>query len=499
MVKHGQRRRRTSTSRTTCIAPPPQQVLQPFGWPSRSKSAEPEPLDRQNRIEQLLGSQNVVWRDPNSLKVYSSNARTHPKKQIVALARNIQENGWTTPILIDESWTILMGHARVESAKVLKLKSVPTLTLASLPEDRKKAVIIADNRLAELAVWDMDVLRGEFQSLAHSDFEIDLTGYSTGEVDIILDGATAESPKHDADDDFERLPEGPAVSQLGDVWCLGRQRLFCGDAREASSYTALMAGRQATLIVTDPPYNVRIDGHARGRGRCHREFAMASGEMSGRAFEHFLGQVVEQMIRHSTDGSIHFLFMDWRHTPNLLSVGMPRYNEWKQLLVWNKSNDGQGSFYRSKYELIFVFKNGVAPHINNFGLGAQGRYRANVLDYPGVNALLAKSNEEMDSHPTVKPAALIADLMRDCSRRNDVVLDPFVGSGTVFVAAERTGRIAYGMEIDPLYVDLAVQRWQTTTGQEVAHGATNLTFAQMKDRREVERDPEPRLSSRRRA
>jgi DNA modification methylase len=188
---------------------------------------------------------------------------------------------------------------------------------------------------------------------------------------------------------------------------------------------------------------------------------------------------MSRAIEFSTNGSIHYWCMDWRHLPELLRAGLPLYTEWKNLVVWKKANAGQGSFYRSHHELIAVFKAGTGPHINNFGLGSEGRYRTNVLEYPGGATPDAKRQEELQMHPTVKPVPLIADLMKDCSRRNGLVLDLFGGSGTALLAAEETGRRARVIELDPLYVDLAVRRWQRHTGGEAIHGPSGRTFDEM--------------------
>src|SRR6266481_1230056 len=240
------------------------------------------------------------------------------------------------------------------------------------------------------------------------------------------------------------------------------------------------------MMLTDPPYNVPIKGHAVGRGKTrHREFTMAAGEMSEEAYTAFLASFIRNAIAFSTDGSIHYLCIDWRHLPELLAAARPLYADWKNLLVWNKSNAGQGSFYRSKHELVGVFKNGAVPHINNFGLGAKGRHRSNVLDYPSVNCLHPARRGELELHPTVKPVALVADLIRDCSRRNGVILDPFGGSGTTVLAAERTGRIARVIELDPLYVDVAVRRWERITSVPVRHAISRLRFEQVAAERGV--------------
>jgi len=248
----------------------------------------------------------------------------------------------------------------------------------------------------------------------------------------------------------------------------------------------LLQGQIAQMVIADVPYNVPIAGHAMGRGKIrHRNFVAAAGEMSPPEFTTFLTKFIRQIITFSTDGSIAYVFIDWRHLPELLGAALPLFTEWKNLLVWNKNNAGQGSFYRSKHELIAVFKNGTAPHINNFGLGGRGRYRANVLDYPSVNSLHPARRGDLELHPTVKPHALVADLIRDCSKRNGVILDPFGGSGTTIIAAERTGRIARVIELDPLYVDVAIRRWKKITGVPARHATSGLNFEQVAAERDV--------------
>jgi DNA modification methylase len=422
-------------------------------------------------------TEKIVWRPVGDLKPFPKNPRRHPEAQIVRLMRSI-EKIWTNPILIDEAGTILAGHARLEAAKRLGLTKVPTLTILGLSEAEKRAVVIADNRLPEQAVWDFELLQEHFKELIDLEFDVELTGFTTGEIDLALDGKPA--PAADPADDLTGLRlDGPAVSQLGDSWQLGRHRLVCGDALQSTSYEALLGDELAQIMVTDAPYNVPIHGHAMGRGKVrHREFKMAAGEMSEAAFTAFLDTFIRHAITFSVDGSIHYLFIDWRHLPELLAAARPLYADWKNLLVWNKTNAGQGSFYRSKHELVAVFKNGAAPHINNFGLGGQGRYRANVLDYPGVNCLHPARRGDLDLHPTVKPVGLVADMIRDCSRRNGIVLDPFAGSGTTILAAERAGRIARAIELDPLYVDVAIRRWEQITSIPARHVGSGLTFTE---------------------
>ncbi len=441
----------------------------------------------------------ITWRAIGDLKPFPGNPRRHPESQIVSLMKNI-DRIWTAPILTDEIGTILAGHARLEAAKRLGLTDVPTVTIAGLSNSEKRAVVIADNRLPERAVWDFDLLREHFNNLIDLDFDVELTGFSTGEIDLVMDGGTSAPATADPTDDLAGFAvDGSAVSRLGDVWELGRHRLICGDALHGDDYERLLPGELAQMVVTDPPYNVKIDGHAMGRGKVrHREFAMAAGEMSEAAYTVFLDKFMRLAVTFSRNGSLHFVFMDWRHLRELLNAAHPLYAELKNVLVWNKSNGGQGSFYRSKHELIAVFKNGTAAHINNFGLGAHGRYRTNVLDYPSVNSLHPARRGDLELHPTVKPVALIADLIRDCSRRHGIILDPFGGSGTTILAAERTGRVARVIELDPLYIDVAISRWEQTTGMQVRHAATGLAFGEIEARRNsnIPHESSPRAPSR---
>jgi DNA modification methylase len=453
------------------------QPAAPAPPPTAAHPATPKPARDALPPRGLM--EKIVRRPVGDLKPFPGNPRRHPEAQIARLMRNI-ERVWTNPILIDEAATILAGHARLEAAQRLRMTDVPTLTIVGLSEAEKRALVIADNRLPEQAVWDFDLLREHFKELLIDfDFDIELSGFVTAEIDLLLDGKPVPAATDPADDLTVLDSQGPAVSQLGDSWELGRHRLVCGDALQSTSYKVLLGRDLAQMMVTDPPYNVPITGHAMGRGKVrHREFKMASGEMSEAAFTAFLDTFIRHAIIFSENGSIHFLFIDWRHLPELLTAARPLYADWKNLLVWNKTNAGQGSFYRSKHELIGVFKNGTATHINNFGLGGQGRYRANVLDYPGVNCLHPARRGDLDLHPTVKPVGLIADLIRDCSRRNGIILDPFGGSGTTILAAERAGRVARVIELDGLYVDVAIRRWEQITSIPARHAESGLTFTE---------------------
>jgi DNA modification methylase len=416
------------------------------------------------------------------------NARTHSKRQISQIRESILKFGFNNPILIDDDGRIIAGHGRVEAAKDLNIVTVPVVRLSHLNEAEKRAYVLADNRLAEKACWDPEILAIELQGLIDIGFDVELTGFETPEIDLILeDFADSSRELLTADDQIPDLSLGPPVSRVGDLWVLGAHRLLCGDARLSATYTKLLDGQIADLVVTDPPYNVRIDGHVSGLGRVrHGEFAMASGEMSEIEFAEFLETCLGLAASFSRDGAVHYIFMDWRHLTELLSAGRNIYGQLINLCVWNKDNGGMGSFYRSKHELVFVFKVGNAAHINNVELGRHGRNRTNVWDYPGINTFRASRLGELAMHPTVKPVALVADAIKDASNRSDLVLDPFAGSGTTIIAAEKTGRRARALEIDPKYVDVIVHRWQALTGKDAFLAATSAGFADTLEQRQIE-------------
>ena len=419
----------------------------------------------------------MTYRKVDDLKPYAGNARTHSAKQITQIAASIRQFGFTNPVLVDGASGIVAGHGRVAAARQLGMTEVPVIELAHLSEAERRAYVIADNRLAELAGWDRDILAIELQALSEMDldFDLEITGYETAELDLLLDGPAADQT--DPDDDIAGMKTGPAVTRPGDIWLLGKHRLICGDARHPDTFTALMESDRAKAVFTDPPYNVKIGGHVCGSGAIqHREFAMASGEMDVAGFTAFLGSTLGAMADVSVDGAIHFVCMDWRHMGELRSAGDKVYSELKNLVVWKKSNGGMGTFYRSQHELVFVYKVGTAPHTNTFGLGDTGRYRTNVWDYPGVNSFGA-NQKDLALHPTVKPVALVADAIKDVTRRGEIVLDGFGGSGTTLIAAERTGRVARLVELDPLYCDVICRRYEARTGRPAQLCGTEQFFS----------------------
>jgi DNA modification methylase len=419
----------------------------------------------------------IELRPPAELRPYARNARRHTKKQIGQIARSIERFGFTNPVLISDDGEIIAGHGRVEAAKLLGLATVPTLKLSHLGEAERRAYVLADNKLALNAGWDQDILAIELQGLIDLDFEVDLTGFSLAEIDLTLDAARDADPRSRGPEDEIPAMSAKAVSRRGDLWLLGRHRLLCGDAREAGDYARVLEGQRAGLIFTDPPYNVPIDGHVCGLGRVrHREFAMGDGEMSEAQFTAFLTETLGCAAAAAADGAIAFVCMDWRHLAELMAAGRQVFSELKNRCVWAKTNGGMGAFYRSRHELVCVFKVGTAAHTNSFGLGDTGRYRTNVWDYPGISSLGARRDAALAMHPTVKPTALVADAIRDCSRRGDIVLDPFAGSGTTLIAAETCGRSARLIEYDPLYCDVILRRFERLTGKPAVLAESGASF-----------------------
>ena len=408
----------------------------------------------------------VEYKELADLKPYSRNARKHSKTHIRQLAQSIKVFGWTRPILIDSIGRIIAGHGAFEAATLLGMTHVPTIRLENLNEEQIKAYAIADNRLAENSEWDKQILAIELQDLLTldcADFDITVTGFAIPEVDLIIQEALNLT---DADDQLPPEDLGPAVTQPGDLWHLGKHRILCGNSLEESSYKNLMGGRKAAEVFIDPPYNLRV-GHVGGNGAIqHREFPMASGEMSEGQFTSFLTASLQLLATYSAPGSVHFVCIDWRHVGELLAAGKKVYDSLLNICCWIKNLGGMGSFYRSRHEFVLVFRNGGKKHRNNIQLGKFGRNRTNVWEYPSINTT-SKSGDEgnlLALHPCCKPVALVADALLDCSARGDLVLDAFLGSGTTLIAAERTGRICRGLELDPLYVDTAIRRWQRHTG-----------------------------------
>jgi DNA modification methylase len=424
----------------------------------------------------------IEWRLISTLKLNRRNPRSHSERQIRQLADSIDTFDFVVPVLIDRNGGVLAGHGRVLACQKLGRTEVPVICLDHLTEAQAKALTLADNRLAEMSCWNDRLLAETLKELSeiNLDFSIETTGFTMGEIDLRIEGLSATIG--DGADPADQLPAPTgqlATSKLGDHWHLGRHALLCGSALCAESFHTLLGDKRAHMVFTDPPFNVRIHGHASGKGRIqHREFEMAAGEMDVQEFTSFLTRSCSLAAKHSFEGSLHLVCMDWRHAGELLEAGRLSYTELKNICVWVKDNAGMGSFYRSQHELVFVFKHGSKSHRNNIQLGRYGRNRTNVWHYPCANTFSRQSEEGYLAacHPTVKPAAMVADAILDCTARGEVVMDPFLGSGTTIIAAERVGRCCYGIEIDPLYVDTIIRRWQAFTGDKAIHAVTAKSF-----------------------
>lgn len=422
------------------------------------------------------------------LKPRAGNPRTHTAKQIEQIVQSIWRFGFNNPILIDSEGMIIAGHGRLAAAVQLGMTEVPTVRLSDMSEADIRAYVIADNRLAELSGWDSKLLAKEFAYFDSLDIDFDLTvtGFDQAEIDVLIQSVDIDSDPLDASDTIVEPEAGEPVTRPGDVWVMGNQRIICGDALKAETYVPLMKGEKATMVFADAPYNVKISGHVSGLGKHqHREFAMASGEMSEDQFRKFLFETFTQLTAFSTEGSIHFQCMDWSHAHDMLIAGKAAYIELKNICVWTKTNGGMGALYRSAHELVFVFKAGRAPHINNVQLGKNGRYRTNHWSYPGANSFGATRDADLADHPTVKPVAMIMDAILDCSHRGDPVLDPFAGSGTTLLAAHKTGRRGFGIEIDPHYCDVIVRRMRERTGLVAVLEGDGRTFSEIAAERQA--------------
>ena len=414
----------------------------------------------------------------DSIRPNPKNPRKHSRKQIGQLCSIISECGFIGTIIIDKNGIIVAGHGRWLAAQELCMPEVPVLRVHHLSDTQLKAFMIADNKLTDNSSFD-PVILGEILQVLTCDLAFDtrITGFDMGEIDAMIESAQPA----DGDDDLlgssPIVPDTP-ITKLGDLWIIGQHRAFCGNSLEDASFQTLMQGERADLIFVDPPYNLPINGHVGGLGKIkHPEFAMGYGEMATDQFGTFLAAALDLLAKHSVDGSIHYVCMDWRHMGELLAAGKKVYSEFKNLCVWVKDNGGMGAFYRSKHELVFVFKKGTAAHKNNFLIG-QHRYRTNVWDYPGANSF-ARNNSEgnmLEWHPTTKPVAMIADAIMDCTDRKGIVLDSFSGSFSTMIAAERTGRIFRGIELDPHYVDVGIRGWQKLTGNKARHAQTGRLF-----------------------
>lgn len=425
---------------------------------------------------------NVEYISTQKIKPYKNNAKIHDNKQVQQIVNSISEFKFTNPILIDENDVIIAGHGRHLAAQKLGMTEVPVIKLFHLSDAQKKAYRIADNKLTENGEWDTDLLRLEFAELEklELEFTLDITGFDIADIDVILDTSLTEKEVR-LDEKANSVPfisEDEIISKIGDIWKLGQHRIICGDSLKRETFEKLFESKKATMVFTDPPYNLRVDNICGLGAIKHKDFAMASGEMSSDEFQNFLLTNFKLLKEFSAEGSLHYTCIDWRHIKEIIGAGTEVYDSYINLCVWNKSNGGMGSMYRSKHELIPIFKNGTKPHINNVELGSHGRYRTNVWDYPGVNSF-GKEQGNLKYHPTVKPVEMVKDAILDATKRGQIVLDAFLGSGTTLIAAEKCGRVCYGIELEPLYIDTTIRRWQEITGKDAINVATGKSYNEL--------------------
>ena len=429
-------------------------------------------------LEHKLGP--IEYRPLASLKRFENNPRKHPEKQLVKLTASLREFGFAMPVLVDEASTIIAGEARVEAARRAGMTEVPAIVAHQWSTGQVRAYRLADNRLAELSSWDADALAIELAAIIEfDDGPIEVVGWETAQIDLILDDASEDTTGEGSDPADEQLEPPPvAVTQPGDLWLLGKHRLLCGSSLDPENWDTLLDGDKAAMVFTDPPYNVLVSGHVCGLGKIsHAEFPRASDEMSKAEFTTFLSTFIAAMMPHLKDGAVLDLCMDWQHLSELLSAIVGKGLSLLDTCIWNKSNGGMGSLYRSKHELVLIAKKGVAAHTNNVELGKHGRHRTNVWDYAGVNTIGKGRMTDLADHPTVKPTALVADAIRDVTNADEIVLDAFMGSGTTILACERTRRRGFGIELEPRYVDVAVRRWQRMSGEEAVLAESGEPFS----------------------
>ncbi|RWD29879.1 MAG: hypothetical protein EOS34_27445 [Mesorhizobium sp.] len=424
-----------------------------------------------NHLEMHLTSISEVKGSPYAV-------RNHNRGKIRKLVAHIKRYGQLSPIIIEEGGYVVDGHARLEAATKVGLTHVLTIDISHLPQADRRAIRLAMNRLGEDGIWDKKALDREFRYLMEIGYELDLTGFDTLEIENTIEINT-DAPGDVEQLDARLLVEMP-VSKLGDTWILASgafsHRLVCGDCRDESLLQALFEGLAATVCFTDPPYNVPIEGFVSGLGKAsHQEFAMASGEMTKAQFWAFLKAILTVIFDRLTSNGLGYVCMDWRHVADLVTAAEALNLELVNLAVWVKTNPGMGSFLRSQHELVAIFKRTGEKHRNNVELGKHGRSRSNVWQYRGVN-VMGPERHLLGEHPTVKPSAMVADALRDSSKPGDIVFDPFLGSGTTLLAAERSDRICLGVEIEPRFIDLAIRRWQAETGLSAVRLSDGLTF-----------------------
>jgi len=406
----------------------------------------------------------IQYRRIESLTPNPNNPRVHTDRQIQKIARSIEAFGFVFPVVIRPSGQVVAGHGRVQAARLLHLSEIPTVALQHLEESQLTALMLADNRLCEQSEWDPKLLGKELKALSEVElnFSLEATGFETAEIDVLIDNL---QPSAEDDRVADALPDaepGVHVTVAGDLWLLGGNRVLCGDALDPGSYLKIMGGGKANMVFTDPPCTAPISVEAE--------------------FTDFLARIFNRLISQTIEGSIHFVFADWRHMCEVLIAGRQAYRELKAVCIWAKDKAVTDSFYRSQHEFVFVFKAGKDRQQNDFQPGPPGSDRSNVWRYPRSKSRSRDADSgSLAFGPTAKPVALVADAIMDCSARGDLVLDPFLGSGTTVIAAERTGRICYGIEIDPSVVDAIIRRWQSYTRLSATHASSGQSFREREE------------------
>ncbi len=415
----------------------------------------------------------------DALSVPLRKVRRLDEAHVQEIVRAITALGFCAPILIGKDNLVLDGQSRIEAARRLGLVQVPCIRVDHLSENEQKLLRLAVNRLGEKGRWDLDELEVEFDELILAGAPIEISGFTLDEIDQIVLG---DEPSAIEAGPLAPPPGAVAIARLGDVFLLGRHKLVCGDATDPEVWRRLMDNDEpARLLLSDEPYNVKINGHVSGSG--HREFAMASGEMSDAEFGSFNDAWIGCAIPWLCDGAVFGTFIDWRGYPTVHAASVKAGLTPLNLIVWGKTNGGMGSLYRSQHELLPLFKKGSAPHVNNIELGKRGRWRSNLWTYPGASSLGSDARRGLQDHPTVKPVAMLEDALLDLTHRGELVLDPFLGSGSTLMACEKTGRVCRGLELDPLYADVIIRRFETATGNQVVLAETGERFADLAARR----------------
>jgi DNA modification methylase len=420
-------------------------------------------------------------RSIDSLRSPTRRIRKSDATHIREIANSIRAFGFNVPLLIGQDNMVLDGESRLAAARQLGLPSVPCIRIDHLNATEQRLLRLAVNRLAEKGTWELEELKAEFNELIIEDAPIELSGFGLDEIDHLVIGDNAEAAQ---EGNLEPMPGRLPVARAGDVFHLGSHRLVCGDSSDPEVVRRLMQTDVARMIFTDEPFNVTIGGHVTGGD--HREFVMASGEMTDAEFLDFNRRWIGALLPYLVEGGLFGTFIDWRGLPIVHSVAAEFRLVPLNLIVWAKTNAGMGSLYRSQHELLPLFKKGTAAHVNNVALGKRGRWRSNVWTYPGASSLGSDARRGLQDHPTVKPTAMLQDALIDLSNRGEIVLEPFGGSGSTLIACEKTGRLCRAIELDPLYVDVIVRRYQEVTGQRVRLDRSGEAFDELEKRRSGE-------------